>query len=366
MPKKGSNPYTERFEAYNKGQHVKLRAKPLSDGSYSLFLDTYIDGKRSLEYLSKYLTGNRIKDNDIIRKAAMQRDIRESELETGASVTRWKVKSDFKAYFREIGKNKQQTWIRTLKVLDEFIPGFLPFTAIDNRLISEFKDYLLKTRSNNTAWLYLNILKSSLNEAVRDNILPANPGRFISVKKLESERPHLNRKELMLLKLADCKVPEIKRAFLFSCYTGLRRCDIRSLDWSHINWEQKELTKRQQKTKNLVTCPMIPDALNLLPKEPGIGKVFNLPSDVYISKILKEWSEAAGTSKQLTFHASRHTFAILGVLAGIPINVLQAWLGHSAIQQTLGYAKVQTKSLRDAAVKLDFYLNNDDDGDEDE
>lgn len=356
MPKKGTNPYTERFEAYNKGQHVKLRAKPLSDGSYSLFLDTYIDGRRSLEYLSKYLIGNRLTDNDTIRKAAMQRDIRESELETGTTASRWKAKSDFKEYWRSLAKNKAQTWIRSLKAFDEFIPGFLPFTALDNRLITDFKDFLLKTRANNTAWLYLNILKSALYEAVKDNILLISPGRFVSIKKMETERPHLDQDEIAKLKATPCKLYEIKRAFLFSCYTGLRLSDIHSLDWDNINIFAESISIRQQKTKELLTIPLIPEARALLSEEPGAGKVFALPSNVYINKILKEWIMASGITKQITFHASRHTFAILGLEAGLNPNVLQKWLGHKVLTTTMVYAKMQDKILFAAGKTLSDHL----------
>lgn len=42
--------------------------------------------------------------------------------------------------------------------------------------------------------------------------------------------------------------------------------------------------------------------------------------------------------KRLTFHGLRHTFASHAAMNGVPIVVLQKWLGHSDIAVTMKYA----------------------------
>ena len=39
--------------------------------------------------------------------------------------------------------------------------------------------------------------------------------------------------------------------------------------------------------------------------------------------------------KSLTFHGLRHTFASHAVMSGVPIEVLQKWLGHKDIRMTI-------------------------------
>ena len=50
----------------------------------------------------------------------------------------------------------------------------------------------------------------------------------------------------------------------------------------------------------------------------------------------------------IKFHAHklRHTFAVNAVRAGIPLNVLQAWLGHSSIFTTSIYTQIAGQDTR--------------------
>ncbi len=42
----------------------------------------------------------------------------------------------------------------------------------------------------------------------------------------------------------------------------------------------------------------------------------------------------------LSMHTARHTFAVLSLMRGLPVAVLQKVLGHAKIQTTMLYAKV--------------------------
>ena len=42
----------------------------------------------------------------------------------------------------------------------------------------------------------------------------------------------------------------------------------------------------------------------------------------------------------VSMHTARHTFAVLSLMRGLPVAVLQKVLGHAKIQTTMLYAKV--------------------------
>lgn len=350
----------DELKALNKRHKVKIRAKKRNDGSYSIYLDTHISAsKRNYEFLELYLTGNPTHDKEIWTRAYKARDIRESELEMMPTASTWKKKQDFKEYFLAISKTRSNVWSCAIKAFNEFNPKPIPFTAINNRLIEDYKDYLLSKLENNSAILYLGILKTALNESVKDEILQVNPAKYVSIRHLEKERTHLDQNELELLKNTPCKYSEVKRAFLFACYTGLRYSDIELLSWDKIDLTHGFISIRQKKTKELLTIPMIPQAKSLLSNAPGSGKVFGLPCPQWVNRIMKQWGEAAGISKNLTFHVARHTFAVQGLEAGIDIAVLQKLLGHTLLSTTMIYAKVSKNLLQQAAEKLNKHYGGD-------
>ena len=47
---------------------------------------------------------------------------------------------------------------------------------------------------------------------------------------------------------------------------------------------------------------------------------------------------AAAKLRKVRFHDLRHTFASQAIQQGVPLPVLQAWLGHSTITMTMRYA----------------------------
>ena len=60
---------------------------------------------------------------------------------------------------------------------------------------------------------------------------------------------------------------------------------------------------------------------------------------------------AAGITKDITFHCSRHTFAVLMLNFGADIYTVSKLLGHKELQTTQIYTKVLDKKKQDA-IKL--------------
>jgi len=60
--------------------------------------------------------------------------------------------------------------------------------------------------------------------------------------------------------------------------------------------------------------------------------------------------KAAKIEKHITYHCSRHTFAINCILLGIDIITLRDWLGHSSVTTTEIYAKIASQ-YKDISMK---------------
>ena len=216
-----------------------------------------------------------------------------------------------------------------------------------------------KTISRSTATLYYSILIAALNEAVRKKLITSNPTKNLSredrkpIKADKSNRPYLTIDEVKSLMATDCKYPEIKRAFLFGCFTGLRISDIRKLSWDNIS-KRKEgsfLKITMQKTREALAMKLNKQAVALL-ADKGKGLVFNLPIwDSVINDALKAWANKAGIEKDISFHVSRHTFATMELTLGADLYVVSKLLGHTDVGTTQIYAEIIDKR-RDEAVEL--------------
>jgi len=98
-----------------------------------------------------------------------------------------------------------------------------------------------------------------VRQALADKIIRENPLLRIKKPKVKSvEKVFLTFEELKLLVKTDCKFPILKRAFIFSCLTGLRWSDVYNLQWSEIQENQGKysIIYRQKKTKELNYLPL--------------------------------------------------------------------------------------------------------------
>ena len=335
---------------------IKLRTKDTGKGK-SLYLDIYHNKKRQYEFLEMYLTGNKANDKEVLRVAETIRAKREIELYSNDNgiIPKHKRQMNFVDYFKSIADKKpksEKAWRNTLKLLTEYTKGSIPIGAINESWLEELKGFLVTRVSNNTAHTYFSKIKAALRKAMQDKIIVTNPGENVSqIKKTETERTFLTEDELQRLAATKCKDNEVKRAFLFSCFTGLRLSDIENLQWSNI--QDGKLYFRQQKTKGLNYLPLSETAKRLLDSEvKHIDKVFNLPSRSMIQNVLNKWVDDAGIDKKVSFHTARHSFATLSLNQGTDLYTVSKMLGHKNIQATQIYAKVLDKSVNQAMSSL--------------
>jgi len=366
---------------------VTLRTKEVAKGRKSYYLDIYRDGKRSYEFLKLYTvpeTSRAAKiQNENTEKAAIAiRNQRELEIIQGKGgiapestggkmlLVDWleayqKQKSDTgQSDGRALSVGKLIGHIesydgrntRLADVSEEWCKGFISYLA---KAKSAKHTKNAKTLAKSTATLYFSILIAALNEAVRKKLISTNPTKNISreeskpIKADKSNRPYLTIDEVKALMATDCKNPEIKRAFLFACFTGLRISDIRNLQWANITKTRNgyHLSITMQKTREPLAMKLNKQAVALLPEE-GKGLIFDLPVwDAALNESLKVWAKKAGIDKDICFHVSRHTFATMELTLGADLYVVSKLLGHTNVGTTQIYADIINKR-RDEAVEL--------------
>jgi integrase len=212
------------------------------------------------------------------------------------------------------------------------------------------------TLSKSTVNSYFRFFSATILQAIKEKIITENP--LNSVVRLKTPKPEivfLTLEELKQLVATDCKNLRLKRAFIFSCLTGLRWSDVYKLQWSEIqeNQGKSSIVYRQKKTKQLNYLPLPDQAILYLGERcSDKNKVFDLP--IYhsgISKQLQEWCGSAGVNKKITFHSSRHTFAVLQLSLGTPIFTVQKLLGHTDISSTMKYANI-VDSAKEKAMNI--------------
>lgn len=216
--------------------------------------------------------------------------------------------------------------------------------------------------SEGTVYLRCSTFRSVLEQAVEDKLLSDNPMRHLpkayQLHRPESTRCFLTKNELKKMMDADCPYVQLKEAFLFSCFTGLRRGDIIALRWSCIRHEGSRwtLTTRMKKTGKMITLPLSEGARRFLPMRMKDGEeaVFSQLKTSSLPKNIKIWAKSCGiTNKTVTFHVARHTFATLELSLGTDIYTVSKLLGHKNVTTTQTYAKVLDKSKVKAVQLLD-------------
>jgi site-specific recombinase XerD len=338
---------------------VKLRRKLLSDGSVSLYLDIYrppgYDGNeealRTYRFLRLYLRGNKFTDRETLKLAEAERARLQLALDTGRYRDGSRLR-DVVAAFAVMAGEKGITWPPVVEAFKRFVRLETGGDVLDPaRLTKSFvRRYLawLQTEAAggrgyapNTAYRHFGNFRQCIRRLHGEGLLANDPTIDVDGPSMEeTEKSRLTVPEIQRLAatpLPEC--PDIARAFLFACFTGLRSSDLRALTWGMVAGRQIEL--RQQKTRGMVYVPLSEEARRILgePGEPS-EPVFRLPARGRGWALLQRWAAAAGIDKRISMHTARHTMATLTLQHGADLHTVKELLGHRSIQSTLVYAKI--------------------------
>ena len=381
---------------------IRLRKRKTSKGMTSLYLDIYLNGKRSYEFLKLYLIPEKSREDkrknaETMKLAEAIRSKRIVELQNGEYGFKSQFKEDtlFFDYYEALCAKRFQTedskgnwgnWRSCMKHLEKYEPNRkITFAEITPQWVQGFKDYLeneacawgndyrdrIKDHklSRNSRLSYFNKLRACLNQAYEERVIQCNPMRGIdNFKPEEGTRMYLTLEEVKTLADTPCEYDSVKRAFLFSCLTGLRRSDIIKMTWGEVQ-EQSGFIRiifRQKKTGGQEYLDITPQAAELMgERKKASDPVFeDIHSPSCTNEAIKRWVLRAGIQKEITFHCGRHTFAVLMLDLGTDIYTVSKLLGHRELNTTQIYAKVLDKNKQAAVAKIPSILPTSDGSEE--
>lgn len=377
---------------------IRLRRRKMASGNTSLYLDIYIGGRRSYEYLHMYLIpektrADKEKNRETLQLAEAVCAKRIVELRNGVYgfQDKFATNTRFFDYYKAMVEKRVGShgnwgnWQSCLYHLERYERRKdITFADITTEWVQGFRDYLEnyakawhhdgrkrtteKPLAQNSKVSYFNKLRACINQAVEDGILPVSPLRGVEgFKEQEGRRMYLTIDEVRKLADTPCEYPGIKAAFLFSCLTGLRRSDILRLRWGDV-YEQGDFTRiifRQKKTNGQEYLDITKEAAELMGERgKPLDPVFmDIHAPTATNSAIRVWVARAGIDKDITFHCARHTFATMMLDLGTDLYTVSKLLGHKEIATTQIYAKVMDKNKQAAVAKIPSVLHRSKDGD---
>ena len=374
-----------KTSAKNTKEPVRLREKKLANGVRSLYLDIYVNGKRSYEFLKLYLIPGsnpqaKVQNENTMRAAntiKLNRILEITNNKAGLKNTSIRAKMLLKDWMETFRQAQEQKGVKDQKLIHNTIHALTAYNinvamrdvnrdyiiGLTNFLRNDYRSPRGKKLKDYSVINYLGCLRNALNMAVREDVIADNPIMKLSaqdkVKAPESQREYLTVEEVQQLEATDSPYPHIKQAFLFACYTGLRCSDVRSITWGKIvkDGEKYRLHTVMFKTKRPFYIPLSKKAMQWMPErgdKTDDELIFeNIPVQVNTKLYLQPWLDKAGITKPITFHCSRHTFGTMMLTLGADIYTTSKLMGHTKVEVTQIYAKIINKKKDDAVSLID-------------
>ena len=397
-------------------QNPKLEQRELSDGRISLYLEYYMgrtsepvldehgepavykSGKmagmpmykvkhiRKKESLDLYLIANprttidRQYNKETLQTAEKIRQNKAEKLLEDREGFKFKKERNinFLDYFQAYINKYTKKDIRMVQIALQRFKDFLKETPeytiyarsirpeqISRDMIEAFTEYLQSRSVGEGAKSIYQRFKKVIKYAIEHDVMTKNPCTGIIIKVddqiLRKDVLSLEEVQQLVATYDEKQNPEVRRAFIFCLYSGLRYCDVKDLTFANVDYSNKLLKFEQNKTKGHsansgVVIPLNDGLLKLI-GEPTDGQtkdslIFPLPSYEMCLKSLKRWVKAAGIDKHISWHCARHSFAVNILNNGANIKTVASLLGHSGLKHTEKYTRAVDRLKEDAINSL--------------
>lgn len=281
---------------------------------------------------------------------------------------------DLRSLESRIGKDRSaSTWKAMLQgktyvekcLKEHFNMEDIAMKELTPQFIHDFSVYLSVERGlrGGTVWLACQQLKGVVTRAYQRGVLTWNPFAGFRLAKNIRPREYLTEGELKLLmdhEFEDKALTFTRDVFVFSAFTGLAFIDLKELKYENIvdiNGS-KWIVSQRHKTNIPFQVKLLEVPYQVIIRYQHQGEyVFEQMEYASMAKRIHRVMEEVGIRKRISFHCARHTFAVLALNKGVPIESLSRLLGHTNITTTQIYAKITMHKLEEDMNRLAEKLN---------
>ena len=156
---------------------------------------------------------------------------------------------------------------------------------------------------------------------------------------------------------------------LLAVRLGLRASDISGLEFRHLLWAQNTISFQQRKTKETIRLPLTADVGEALIDYIKYARPISQDTCVFleknyphhpiqskrVSKIADRIILGSGVKvgdRKHGSHALRHTMASMLLEKQVSLPVISSILGHSSIQTSMCYLRIDIETLRQCAIEV--------------
>ena len=264
----------------------------------------------------------------------------------------------------EMALRRFKDFLKETPEYNKFMDHIRP-DQITRDMVEAYTEYLQTRSVGGGAKSVYARFKKVIRYAVEHDVMVKNPCTGIVIKSddelLRKDVLSMDEIQTLIATHYEHENPNIRRAFIFCLYCGLRFCDVKDLTFKNVDYSNKLLRFEQNKTKGHsansgVVIPLNDGLLKLIgePTDNGSrdGVIFPLPTYKPCSKALGRWVKSAGIEKHITWHCARHSFAVNILNNGANIKTVASLLGHSGLQHTEKYTRAIDSLKQDAINSL--------------
>ena len=285
-------------------------------------------------------------------------------------------REQIESYKEKIGKGKAESTYRGLVADYKSLLLFMKtkkniediaIDELEKSFIEDYYTWMLGTASNAnaTAFNRVNTLKWPMYIAQEKGWLRVHPFTSFECKPEYKKRSFLTEEELQRIIHVDLKYKRqraMRDMFLFMCFTGLAYADLKAITYDNIHTDSDGgtwLMGTRIKTGVAYVVKLLPIAVELIEKYRGVDEKKDSPDCVFpvgeyntMFLSLRIIGKKCDCHTEVTPHIGRHTFAVLAILKGMPLETLQKVLGHNSILSTQVYAELINPKVGEDTDKL--------------
>lgn len=285
-------------------------------------------------------------------------------------------REQLESYKEKIGKEKAEGTYRGLVadyknallfLKDKKNIEDISLAELDRSFIEEYYNWMLGTcgSAKSTAFGRVNTMKWLMYIAQEKGWIRAHPFVGFECRPEYKRRSFLSEGELQRLIHLELRY-ERQRAMrdmlLFMCFTGLSYADLKAITYKNIHTDSDGgtwLMGNRIKTGAAYVVKLLPIAIELIEKYRGVNdkkispdRVFPVGDYETMKSSFKVLGKKCNSKADITPHLGRHTFAVLAILKGMPLETLQKVLGHKSILSTQIYAELINPKVGEDTDKL--------------